>query len=165
MRGSLLSIFVALVFADCTAFAQQADEHAVAFGKTIYAEKANCASCHGWAGDGQGDPHAHGVAAKLRDTKLDRAHLIETISCGRPGTDMPHFDAFAYGEDPCYGMNEADVEANGNKPSEPQQSLQPREIAAVADYVLAAIAGKGPPTKAECVAYFGTPAPVCASYP
>jgi len=155
----------ALVVAPAVASAQPAPDRNVALGKTIYSDKANCASCHGWAGDGQGDPHAHGHAAKLRETKLTRDQLIEVIACGRPGAQMPHFNAYAYTEDACYGLKAADVDGSGTKPPDPVQSLQPKEIAAVADYLLAKVAGKGAPTKAECIDYFGGPAPACASYP
>jgi mono/diheme cytochrome c family protein len=154
---------IALLGLAAPAFAQQPDDRAVAFGRTIYSDKANCASCHGWAGDGQGDPHAHGVAAKLRDSKLTRAQLIEVIACGRPGAQMPHFDGYAYSDDPCYGLKDSDL--SGNKPPDPPQTLQPKEIEAVADYLLAKVVGKGPPTKAECTEYFGGPAPACAGYP
>ena len=147
-----------------TAFAQQSESR-IDFGKTIYADKANCASCHGWAGDGQGDPHAHGVAAKLRASQLNRVQLIEVIACGRPGTQMPHFNGYAYADDICYGLKEADVEGSGTKPPEPPQNLQPHEIEAVADYLLAKIIGAGAPTKAQCAEYFGGSATACAGYP
>jgi len=85
---------------------------------------------------------------------MDRAQLIEVIACGRPGTPMPHFDAYAYSDNPCYGLDEAGVDKG--KPPEPPNSLQPKEIEAVADFLQATIVGKGSPNKAECVAYFGS---------
>ena len=142
--------------------AARADQASVVLGRSIYRDKANCAACHGWAGDGQGDPHAPGHAADLRSTTLSRAQLIEVIACGRPGTPMPHFDAYAYSDDPCYGLNDAGV--GENKPPEPPNSLQPKEIAAAVDFLQAAIVGKGPPTKADCVAYFGSSGR-CGKYP
>jgi hypothetical protein len=30
--------------------------------------------------------------------------LIEVIACGRPGTEMPHFDKYAYEDNDCYGL-------------------------------------------------------------
>ena len=132
------------------------------FGKKIYQEKATCSYCHGWAGDGEGDPQSEGRAAILRTSKLSHAELIEVISCGRPGTGMPHFNAFAYSEDACYGMKDADVGAA--KPPTPPRSLQPHEIVAVADYLLAKIIGAGPVTKAQCLEYFGE-GQRCERYP
>jgi mono/diheme cytochrome c family protein len=132
------------------------------FGKKIYQEKATCGYCHGWAGDGEGDPQSEGKAAILRTSKLTRDELIEVISCGRPGAAMPHFNSFAYSEDACYGMKDADVGAA--KPPGPPRSLQPREIAAVADYLLAKIVGAGPVTKAQCLEYFGE-GKRCERYP
>jgi mono/diheme cytochrome c family protein len=132
------------------------------FGKNIFQEKATCSYCHGWAGDGAGDPQSEGRAAILRTSKLNRAELIEVISCGRPSTGMPHFNAFAYSEDACYGMKDTDVGAA--KPPTPPRSLQPREIAAVADYLLAKIIGVGPVTKAQCLEYFGG-GQRCEQYP
>jgi mono/diheme cytochrome c family protein len=165
-RRKLSTACVVLVAAAASAMLlmvdAEADPASVAFGKSIYQDKANCAACHGWAGDGQGDPHAPGHAANLRSTALDRAQLIEVIACGRPGTPMPHFDAYAYSDDPCYGLNEAAV--GKNVPPEPPNSLQPKEIEAVADFLQATIVGKGAPTKVECAAYFGS-AGRCDKYP
>jgi mono/diheme cytochrome c family protein len=155
---------IILIVCAAAAFIEQAqaDQPSVAFGKTIYQDKANCAACHGWAGDGQGDPHAPGHAASLRATTLDRMQLIETIACGRPGTPMPHFDAYAYSDDPCYGLTEAAI--GNNKPPEPLNSLQPKEIEAVVDFLQATIIGKGSATKADCLAYFGSTSR-CERYP
>src|SRR5262245_43141166 len=73
------------------ASAQQVD-----LGFRTYKMKVECGRCHGWAGDGvQDDPRAP-KGANLRKTTLDRDGLIEVIKCGRPGTEMPHFDERAY---------------------------------------------------------------------
>src|SRR5260370_29685317 len=80
-------------------------------GKRRYQAKATCGHCHGWAGNGAGDPVSPGKAANLRETKLDHNQLVEIIRCGVPGgTAMPHFDKFAWteGED-CFGMTGAEV--------------------------------------------------------
>src|SRR5215216_3230624 len=76
-----------------------------------------------------------GKAPDLRKTILQREHLIEVISCGRPGTEMPHFDKSAYEETNCYGLTIAQV--GKDMPAHPHSnSLTQREIAAVVDYVL-----------------------------
>src|ERR1700761_3579742 len=67
-----------------------------AFGRRIFQDKAQCTYCHGWAGDGSGEPQSSGGAANLRETKLTREQLIEVVSCGRPSRAMPRFDDQAY---------------------------------------------------------------------
>ncbi len=63
----------------------------IGMGKRLYQEKATCGFCHGWSGDGAGDPQSPGKAANLRETKLDHDQLVEVIRCGVPGgTAMPH---------------------------------------------------------------------------
>lgn len=135
------------------AAAQTASE--IAMGKRLYQEKATCGFCHGWAGDGAGDPQSTGKAANLRETKLDHDQLIEVIRCGVPaGTGMPHFDKFAWtaGEE-CYGMTASDI--GDKKPSAPTAWLQKRDIEAIVAYLEAKVIGKGPATAADCDEYFG----------
>ena len=113
----------------------------VSFGERLYQEKADCQFCHGPEGDGRGDPRSPGKAPDLRKTALQREHLIEVISCGRPGSEMPHFDKSAYEETNCYGLTVAQV--GKDMPAHPHSnSLTQREIAAVADYVLKVFVGK-----------------------
>ena len=64
-----LLLSVAFLFDLNAAMAQSAER--INFGKQIFREKANCGYCHGWAGDGNGDPHSGGGAANLRETALD----------------------------------------------------------------------------------------------
>ena len=143
----------AALLAALPAAAQSAAD--IGLGKRLYQEKATCGFCHGWSGDGAGDPHSPGKAANLRESKLDHDQLVETVRCGVPGgTAMPHFDKFAWtkGEE-CFGMTEAEV--GDKKPPAPTASLQKREIAAIVAYLEAKIVGKGPPTVADCEEYFG----------
>ena len=107
----------------------------VSFGERLYQEKADCQFCHGPDGDGRGDPRSPGKAPDLRKAILQREHLIEVISCGRPGTEMPHFDKSAYEETNCYGLTIAQV-GKDMPPHPHSNSLTQREIAAVVDYVL-----------------------------
>src|SRR5262249_47632903 len=102
--------------------------------------------------------------ANLRDSKLDRAGIIETISCGRPGTAMPHFDKFAYTDKRCYGATADDL---GDKvPDIPPSGFLPKiEIEAAADFLLATIVRKAPVSLEECQAHFGAGNPAaCAAY-
>lgn len=134
----------------------------VAEGKRVY-EKANCVGCHKWHGAGGGG--YGGAALSLRATQLTREDIIATISCGRPGTGMPYFQRGAYDDaaHPCYGMGREEL--GKNIPVEaPGSFLRPGEVAAVADYVLADIKGKGEPNNADCTAFFGAGARVCNIY-
>ena len=127
----------------------------IGMGKRLYQEKATCGFCHGWSGDGAGDPQSTGKAANLRETKLDHDQLVEVIRCGVPGgTGMPHFDKFAWTKDEeCYVMAADDV--GDKKPSGPTAWLQKREIEAIVAYLEAKVVGRGPPTVADCEEYFG----------
>src|SRR5215475_13660854 len=78
------------------AFAQD-----TSFGQRLFQDKADCQFCHGINGDGPGDPRSPGRAANLHETHLTRDQLIEVIACGRPGTEMPHFDKYAYEDTDC----------------------------------------------------------------
>jgi mono/diheme cytochrome c family protein len=134
-----------------------------AYGRRLYLDKAQCAFCHGWAGDGAGEPQSNGGAANLRQSFLDRDQLIEVILCGRPGTPMPRFDESAYTDKRCYGVTEAEL--GGKTPSLPPGStLQPHEAAALADYLKAKVIGRGPVTFEECEEAFGAGARSCAQY-
>jgi len=76
----------------------------VSFGARLFHDKADCQFCHGINGDGRGDARSPGRAANLHETRLNRDQLIEVIACGRPGTEMPHFDKYAYEDTDCYGL-------------------------------------------------------------
>lgn len=135
-----------------------------AYGRRLFLDKAQCSYCHGWAGDGAGEPQSNGGAANLRNSSLDRKSLIEVISCGVPGTPMPHFDEGAYSDNRCYGMTEAEL--GPRTPGLPAGStLQRREIEALADYLLAKIIRRGPVTRAECHEAFGERGRSCDEIP
>ena len=113
----------------------------ISMGKRLYQEKATCSECHGWAGNGAGDPFSPGKAANLHETRLNREQLIEVIACGRPGTEMPHFDKYAYEDTDCYGLKGKDLGTAA--PRYPHSTpLTRREIEAVADYIIATFVGK-----------------------
>jgi mono/diheme cytochrome c family protein len=113
----------------------------VSFGDRLFHDKADCQFCHGPNGDGRGDPRSPGRAANLHETILNRAQLIEVIGCGRPGTEMPHFDKYAYEDKSCYGSNAQDLGAD--VPHDPHSTpLNKREIEAVTDYILKTFVGK-----------------------
>jgi mono/diheme cytochrome c family protein len=152
------SVVAALVWPPCLA----ADDFAN--GRRIFLEKADCQYCHGWAGDGAGQGQSPGGAANLRRSQLGRGDLIMVISCGIPGTAMPHFDDQAYTDKRCYGMTEAELGAR-TPSSPPSTTLPKRDVEAVADYLLAKIIGRGPITREECAENFGPRAHSCDDYP
>jgi mono/diheme cytochrome c family protein len=132
------------------AVAQSSD---VEEGRRIWAEKAQCVQCHGWAGDGaRSSLHSPGKAPSLRLTQLTRDEIRTTIQCGRPGTPMPHFDRFAYTDKRCYDMTAEDL--GSNAPDRGAVTLQTYEIDAVTDYIAAKIKGAGPVTRGECLEFF-----------
>lgn len=128
-------------------------------GKAVF-KRANCFGCHKWHGNGGGG--YGGDALSLRKTDLDRAQLVETVTCGRPGTGMPYFARGSYDTSKCYAMSRTDV---GDRiPPEGASLLRPSDIEAVADYVLVKLKGKGEPTHDECIAFFGSTSRVCDVY-
>jgi mono/diheme cytochrome c family protein len=128
-------------------------------GKAVF-KRANCFGCHKWHGNGGGG--YGGDALSLRKTELTREQIIETVTCGRPGTGMPFFVRGAYDTVKCHDMNRQ--EAAGNMPPEANTFLRPHDIEAVADYVIAHIEGKGEPNHKECVEFFGDASRVCDVY-
>src|SRR5438094_887336 len=118
----------------CACCAPSTHPQDVSFGQRLYREKADCQFCHGVNGDGRGDPRSPGKAPDLHKTRLDREQLIEVIACGRPGSEMPHFDKYAYEDKSCYGLSAAEL---GDKvpPHPPSTSLTQRELAVVVGFV------------------------------
>lgn len=153
----LAAALLAAAFASVPARAQAPDQNANAEGLRVF--KQNCAGCHKW--DGVGGGGYGGAALSLRATKLDKAQIVATVSCGRMGTGMPYHLRDAYSpEHPCYGIASRD-KLGQLAPQEANNFLRPPEIAAVADYVVTVLKGKGPATLAECVAYWGDHSRVC----
>ncbi len=155
-------LFLAAGLGVAAAVPGHADDYA--FGRRLFLDKAQCLYCHGWAGDGSGEPQSNGAAANLRVSTLKRDQLIEVIGCGVPGKAMPHFDEEAYADKRCYGVTAADL-GRDTPALPPGATLTPREIAAVADYLLAKVIGRGPViTRGECEEAYGDGARQCAGY-
>jgi mono/diheme cytochrome c family protein len=96
---STLSLVAACGFAWCaSAFAQDP----IAAGEAAW-DKAGCLQCHGSNGEG-GDGGEFPAGPSLHKTRLDRAALVEAISCGLPGTAMPSWLDGAYTKRVCYGF-------------------------------------------------------------
>src|SRR6516164_4462479 len=137
-RGLRLRLAVAgvAVALPATAAAQN-----LSFGDRLFHEKADCQFCHGVNGDGHGDPRSPGKGSDLHATKLDREQLVEVIRCGRPGSEMPYFDKYAYEDKSCYGLSAAELGAR-MPPAPHSTSLTLREIEVLADYIIATYKGK-----------------------
>jgi mono/diheme cytochrome c family protein len=157
--GLLLTLLAFLWLAPAAAA-----EDDFAYGRRLFLDKAECAFCHGWAGDGAGHPQSPGRAANLRKSGLDRDTLVTTILCGIPGTAMPHFDALAYTDKRCYGMTEAEL-GDRTPTLPPSTTLQRREVEVIADYLKAKVIGRSEVTRAECLEAFGADAGSCGDYP
>ncbi len=128
-------------------------------GKTVY-QDANCIGCHKWHGGGGGG--YGGAALSLRETALDRDLLIEVIACGRPATRMPYHARGAYKSVDCYGGS-TQADFGEDFPPKAAKLLRNPQIEAVADYLIAALQGKGEPTVEECTAFWGEGARQCSS--
>jgi hypothetical protein len=102
--------------------------------------------------------------ANLRETKLDRDALVMTIKCGLPGAGMPAFDKFAYTDGRCYGLKKADLAKSGQSLSDPPDTLIPREIDRLLDFLYAKVIGKGPMDHAKCVEFWGSDAEPCKDF-
>jgi hypothetical protein len=136
VQFSAIIVAAMLLLSVDLAFAQD-----TSFGQRLFQDKADCQFCHGIDGDGRGDPRSPGRAANLHETHLNRDQLIEVIACGRPGTEMPHFDKYAYEDTDCYGLKGKNL-GNDAARDPHSTSLTKREIEAVVDYILAKFVGK-----------------------
>jgi mono/diheme cytochrome c family protein len=111
------------------------DAARIAAGEEAW-NKAGCPPCHGADGEG-GTGGEFPAGPSLRKTRLDRATLTETISCGLPGTEMPAWLDGAYTQRPCYGFSAGPPDGTTLIPV-----LSADEIEALVDYLLAKIVGK-----------------------
>ena len=155
-RLATLAVVAAALTGSSAALAQSADD--IAAGRQLFLQKGNCQACHGWAGDGRKMDSQMPDGSNLRETRLDRARLITTIKCGRPGTGMPAFDKFAYSDGRCFGMKLADLKS---PMPDPPATFQQREIELVADFLMAKVVGKGPMDRAKCIEYWGSEVEAC----
>jgi Cytochrome C oxidase, cbb3-type, subunit III len=121
-------------FFSASAFAQDATR--LAAGEAAW-DKAGCLQCHGSTGEG-GAGGEFPAGPSLRKARLDRAALVEAISCGLPGTQMPGWLEGAYSKRSCYGFPPG--------PAPEGTTLTPvldaNEVDALVDYLLAKIVGR-----------------------
>ncbi len=139
---------LAAALAASAALAQ--DEAKIKAGLEVW-KSSGCADCHGSFADGDKERDEAPTGANLRTSKLDAAALKQTISCGRPGADMPSFDEGAYKLRACYGKPLGDVPDNLYPAP---RTLSPADIDLVIAYLQARIIGHGRITREECLAYY-----------
>ena len=141
------------------------DPAEIAEGMRLYQQKGDCRACHGWAADGVKSDSQMPDGPSLREKKYTRALLVLTIKCGRPNTQMPAFDKFAYSDGRCFNMKEADLKKYPTRMPDPPATLQLREIELIADFLMAKVVGQGPMTHAKCVEFWGREEDVCKDQP
>jgi mono/diheme cytochrome c family protein len=99
--------------------------------------KAACLQCHGSTGEG-GSGGEFPAGPSLRTTQLNRAMLVDTIACGRPGTQMPAWLDGAYTDISCYGLPKGPPPAGLDL----TPVLSGDEVEALVDYMMAKMVGK-----------------------
>jgi hypothetical protein len=123
----------------------------------------SCANCHGNLAAGDGDP-AYPTGPSLRSTRLTPEELVETISCGRPGSEMPYNLAGAYTEHACYGIpvptDPMSIGANRGA------DFTAEQIQILADFLVENVVGKTRITRENCALFFGgnADAPACRAF-
>jgi hypothetical protein len=159
-----LALTLAL-FVPTASHAQQPDPSDIAAGMKLFMQKGNCQACHGWAADGRKMDSQMPDGANLRTTVLDRKNLVITVKCGRPGTQMPAFDKFAYTDGRCYGMKQKDISGPDMRMPDPPSTLAANEVELVADFLFAKVVGKGAMDHAQCIEYWGSELDACNEFP
>ena len=149
VRCTAVAAVAALVAASASAAVAQ-DDTKIKAGLEIW-KSSGCADCHGAFADGDKQRDEAPTGANLRTSRLDAATLKQTISCGRPGADMPAFDEGAYKVRPCYG---APLGAAPDNLYPAPRTLSPADIDLVIAYLQARIIGRGRITREECLAYY-----------
>jgi mono/diheme cytochrome c family protein len=126
------------------------DETKVKAGLELW-KSSGCADCHGSFADGDKARDEAPTGANLRTSRLDAAGLKQTISCGRPGADMPSFDEGAYTVRACAGKPLGPAPDNLYPAS---SKLSPADIDTLIAYLQARVIGRGRITREECLFYY-----------
>ena len=156
---------VSTSFTEVSLLAQEPSERNVAAGRRIYHQKADCQSCHGWAGDGVKMDNQAPDGANLRESQLNRDQLMFVIKCGLPGRDMPAFDRLSYSDDRCLGRTRADLRRMGLDLPDPSATLQNREVQRLVDFLLSKVVGQGDMDRDKCIDFWGEEVDLCDRLP
>lgn len=111
--------------------------------------RGGCGGCHGALAGGGDDP-AEPPGPSLRRSKLDRDLMLETIACGRPGTQMPFNLTGAYTQIECYGIPVGEV------PPETAGAggFTAEELETLVDFLFEYVVGVTRVTRQNCAAFF-----------
>ena len=131
-------------------------------GATLWG-RGGCAACHGNFAAGDGDP-SYPAGPSLRRTRLERDAMIETIACGRPGTQMPTNLKGAYKEVACFGLPVGPVP--GEVAGLGTGALSNDEIKTLVDFLFEYVVGKTRITRQGCAVFFegDAGAPACQQF-
>ena len=112
--------------------------------------RGGCGGCHGLLAGGGDDP-AEPIGPSIRRTRLDRDLMLETISCGRPGTPMPFNLTGAYTEIECYGIPVGEVPAETFGAG----GFTAAELETLVDFLFENVVGVRRVTRQNCALFFG----------
>jgi mono/diheme cytochrome c family protein len=149
-RGAAVGVLAALSLVCATAACLAEDEAKVKAGLELW-KSSGCADCHGAFADGDKARDEAPTGANLRTSRLDAAALKQTVSCGRPGADMPSFDEGAYTVRACAGMP---LGAPPDNLYPASSKLSPAQIDTLITYLQARVIGRGRITRDECLFYY-----------
>jgi mono/diheme cytochrome c family protein len=152
-RAGVALLALATTALACSGAALAQNEDTVKAGLALW-RGSRCSDCHGAFANGEKQRDESPTGANLRTTRLDAGALKLVISCGRPGAEMPAFDA---------GANACSGQAGGDLYPAPR-TLTSGEIDAVVAYLQARIVGRGRITKVECLAYYDDQPDWCEEY-
>jgi mono/diheme cytochrome c family protein len=150
--GLVMALVLALVLAAMThpTATRAESEDLVKAGLEIW-KSSGCADCHGPFADGDKQRDEMPTGANLRGSRLDRAALKQTISCGRPDTGMPSFDGGAYTVRACYGQP---LGAAPDNLYPAPRMLTPAQIDSVITYLQAHVLSRRQITHEDCLYYY-----------
>lgn len=143
-----------------TAAVAQDEPRSITRGREIFRDKAQCHWCHGW--DGRGSQSDMGFGPSLRESFLDLEGLVEVITCGRIGKEMPAHDQRAWDQGRCYGITRADIPEN-EVPTLGLANLRQSEIEMVAAFLIEWVVQKELNLD-YCVRYYNPEAAACEEF-
>jgi hypothetical protein len=155
LRSGLFLLTLAAQICATAALAQ--NESTVKAGKEIW-RNSGCPDCHGAFADGDKERDEAPTGANLRTSRLDAAALKVTISCGRPGAEMPSFDEGAYRTRACGGRP---LGAPPDNLYPAPRTLSPAEIDTLIAYLQARVIGHGNVTREDCLYYYDDAPGMC----
>ena len=62
----------------------------IGLGKRLYQDKATCGFCHGWSGDGAGDPQSPGKSRSQRSLSVRQRQEVQELPYATSSLIMPN---------------------------------------------------------------------------